>query len=83
MRATEKGIVKLRNAKRNLNWDHESLIENDSKIAGVTNLELGWIANVSESSVKRFLAGKFVEKECALSIVGALNLEYSEIIGEN
>lgn len=83
VRATENGIVKLRNAKRNLNRDHESLIENDNKIAGVTNLELGCIANVSESTVKRFFEGKFVDKDCASSIVGALNLEYSEIIEEN
>lgn len=70
LRATDKGVTKMRAAKAAGLGDGQRL----------TNERLAEEANVSPKTVQRFLKGKGVDKDCAIAILNALNLEAQDIL---
>lgn len=83
VRATKKGIEKAKVAKRDVERMNEPSIVNRTDELGVSCDELGLISNTSESTVKRFLQGKYILRECAVTILRKLHLEPSEILEQN
>ena len=75
IRATEQGQQKLRSAKA-AKRNHNDRVW--------TYLDIATAAEVNETTVKRFFGGKDnVDKESALSITNALNLDITEIVDSN
>ena len=75
IRATEQGQQKLRSAKA-AKRNHNDRVW--------TYLDIATAAEVNETTVKRFFGGKDnVDKESALSIAKALNLDITEIVDPN